>query len=206
MTAVIIASARRFVAESLALVIGAGQGVSECVIATDEASFRRVHRGVAHQITLFDLDAPVDEIEGLVSAIDPARVSPRRFGFFDEFTARHAEAAFEMGVTVLFPLSSDPQQIIDKILHGSKELSVTPSEGLTLQQLERLTSLSTREVEVLQLLVSGRPTKVVAHLLGITPHTVNSHKRRIFEKLGVQNQAQAVVLATAGGLVNLDLS
>lgn len=206
MTDIIIASARRFVAESLALALRADQRVSECVVTTDGLSFRRAHRDVDDQITLFDLDAPVDEIEALVSATDSEMASRRRCGFFDEFTARHAEAAFELRVTVLFPLSSDPRLIIDKVLHEPKELSVTPSHGVTLQQLERLASLSPREMEVLQYLASGRSTRVIAHLLRITPHTANSHKRRIFEKLDVQSEAQAVVLAVAGGVVTADLS
>ena len=41
----------------------------------------------------------------------------------------------------------------------------------------------------------GLSTKAVAHQLGIAVKTVESHKTRIFGKLGVRTQAQAVALA-----------
>jgi DNA-binding CsgD family transcriptional regulator len=41
----------------------------------------------------------------------------------------------------------------------------------------------------------GLSTKAVAHHLGIAAKTVENHKTRIFDKLGVRTQAQAVALA-----------
>jgi DNA-binding NarL/FixJ family response regulator len=55
--------------------------------------------------------------------------------------------------------------------------------------------LTTRELEVLGAMSDGLSTKAVAHHLGIAVKTVENHKTRIFEKLGVRTQAQAVALA-----------
>jgi DNA-binding CsgD family transcriptional regulator len=41
----------------------------------------------------------------------------------------------------------------------------------------------------------------VAAALGISTRTVEQHKQRIFERLGVQNQAHAVAIALRAGLL-----
>jgi len=53
-------------------------------------------------------------------------------------------------------------------------------------------ALAEREREVLQLLAQGYLYKEIAERLGISAHTVNSHIRRIYEKLHVRSRGQAV--------------
>jgi DNA-binding NarL/FixJ family response regulator len=55
-----------------------------------------------------------------------------------------------------------------------------------------LMNLADREREVLDLLAKGFLYKEIADQLGISVHTVNSHLRRIYEKLHVRSRAQAV--------------
>jgi DNA-binding NarL/FixJ family response regulator len=52
--------------------------------------------------------------------------------------------------------------------------------------------LADREREVLGLLAKGFLYKEIADALHISPHTVNSHIRRIYEKLHVRSRSQAV--------------
>lgn len=53
-------------------------------------------------------------------------------------------------------------------------------------------TLSDRERQVLDLLSHGHPEKQIADRLGISPHTVHTYIRRIYEKLHVHSHAQAV--------------
>lgn len=53
-------------------------------------------------------------------------------------------------------------------------------------------NLNPRERDVLGLLVQGLSYKMIAGELGISYHTVNSHIRKIYEKLHVHNNAEAV--------------
>jgi two-component system response regulator FixJ len=64
----------------------------------------------------------------------------------------------------------------------------------------RLAALTQRERMVLQGLVSGRPNKVIAHELGISPRTVEAHRAAVMDKLGARSLAEAVRLALAAGL------
>jgi DNA-binding NarL/FixJ family response regulator len=52
--------------------------------------------------------------------------------------------------------------------------------------------LSERERQVLDLLSQGHPEKQIADRLKISPHTVHTYIRRIYEKLHVHSHAQAV--------------
>jgi len=55
--------------------------------------------------------------------------------------------------------------------------------------------LTEREESILALLVKGQSDKEIAVGLGISPHTVNNHLRRIYEKLQVRSRAEAVAKA-----------
>jgi DNA-binding NarL/FixJ family response regulator len=61
--------------------------------------------------------------------------------------------------------------------------------------------LSSREREVLQLLAEGKSMKEVAALLDISPRTVEFHKYRIMDLLGVKTNAELVQYAIKHGLI-----
>lgn len=62
---------------------------------------------------------------------------------------------------------------------------------------EKLGRLTAREREVLEQAARGLHAKEIAAALGISPRTVEVHKTRIMEKLGVRNVAELVRFALA---------
>jgi DNA-binding CsgD family transcriptional regulator len=54
-------------------------------------------------------------------------------------------------------------------------------------------TLTLREMQVLNAMSDGLSTKVAARLLGVAVKTVESHKTRVFAKLGLHSQAQLVL-------------
>lgn len=68
---------------------------------------------------------------------------------------------------------------------GAREAILRESFGLT-----------AREAEVLLWLAAGKPNRDISEILGISPRTVNKHLEQIFVKLGVENRATAVAMAT----------
>ncbi|HEX6245706.1 MAG TPA: response regulator transcription factor [Polyangiales bacterium] len=64
-----------------------------------------------------------------------------------------------------------------------------------------LASLSTREVEVLTLIVRGHTSKDIAQALGIAKPTVDTYRARLVDKLGAKSRADLVSLATRAGLL-----
>jgi DNA-binding NarL/FixJ family response regulator len=67
-------------------------------------------------------------------------------------------------------------------------------------------SLTPREVEVLQMLARGLRTAEIAADLVITVKTVRTHIQNVLTKLGVHTQAQAVAWAYRHGLTDGDYS
>jgi DNA-binding NarL/FixJ family response regulator len=65
---------------------------------------------------------------------------------------------------------------------------------------ERL-RISGRELEVLELLASGRSNKEIARRLEVSPNTVKSHVARLFEKLGAKRRTQAILKARELGVI-----
>jgi len=58
--------------------------------------------------------------------------------------------------------------------------------------LERLQSLTPREREVLELVISGKPNKIMAADLDVSQRTVEIHRARVMEKMGASSIAQLV--------------
>lgn len=61
--------------------------------------------------------------------------------------------------------------------------------------------LSAREKVVLSFIMGGKNSKEIARILKISPNTVQAHRRRAKDKLGAENTADLVRLATTAGLV-----
>jgi DNA-binding CsgD family transcriptional regulator len=61
--------------------------------------------------------------------------------------------------------------------------------------------LTSREVQVLTLLATGRSNPEIAATLVVSPRTISSHVEHILEKLGVPTRAGAAALAVSEGLL-----
>lgn len=70
-------------------------------------------------------------------------------------------------------------------------------EGVTLL----VNQLTSRERQVLQLLVEGASGQAIAHSLGISPNTVRTHVQSILTKLQVRSRLQAASFAVRHGVV-----
>ena len=64
--------------------------------------------------------------------------------------------------------------------------------------------LTSREVEVLGMLVKGLSNKEIGSLLHVAEVTVKQHVSHLFQKLNVSDRTQAVTLALQRGIVHLE--
>ena len=93
----------------------------------------------------------------------------------------------------------------DRILLGAVELALSDkplqfrSEAIT-AAVALVRTLSTREREVLDALIAGHPNKVIAYDLGISVRTVEVHRARMMDRLGVNQFAEAVRLGVLAQL------
>jgi two-component system NarL family response regulator len=99
---------------------------------------------------------------------------------------------------------AEPQELLSAIRTVYKgQKHIPPQVGAKL--LERMTNpeLSDRELEVLQLITTGKSTQAISKALHITERTVNFHINHILSKLGVEDRTQAVIVALRRGIVSL---
>jgi DNA-binding NarL/FixJ family response regulator len=61
--------------------------------------------------------------------------------------------------------------------------------------------LSLRELQILESLAEGRSNKEIAVALSISEETVKTHLKRLYEKLGASDRAQAVAIALRQNLI-----
>jgi two-component system, NarL family, response regulator len=87
-------------------------------------------------------------------------------------------------------------------VHAGRRFVPLPVERALASRLPD-SDLSSREMEVLQLLMSGKKNKDIANMLGITEATVKSHVSAILMRLNVNDRTEAVVTALRRGLVHL---
>jgi two-component system, LuxR family, response regulator DctR len=62
-----------------------------------------------------------------------------------------------------------------------------------------LAELTDREREVMQLVIEGKPNKLVADALGISVRTVEVHRARVFDKMNVKSAVELANLLRAQG-------
>jgi FixJ family two-component response regulator len=79
--------------------------------------------------------------------------------------------------------------------------AVARREGAKLSEIRaRLATLTQRELEVLEHVVTGKLNKQIASDLGITQSTIKMHRARVMTKMKVQSVADLVRLAEHCGI------
>lgn len=91
---------------------------------------------------------------------------------------------------------------IRRVLDGNVVLDPQVKRAETLRG-ERTAGLTTRELEILQLITIGKSNKEIASDLDLSVNTVAVHRANIMNALGLHKTAELVVYAIRNGLVNL---
>jgi DNA-binding NarL/FixJ family response regulator len=123
----------------------------------------------------------------------------------------YAASAFQAGATGYVLKHSAPDELVTAIREGQKGRTyVTPLiAGKLLHAYESgshsgtdtVLRLSSRQREVLQLLAEGRSAKEIAAILNISAKTVEYHKYRMMDDLGIKTAAELTRYAVKQGIV-----
>ncbi len=97
---------------------------------------------------------------------------------------------------ILLALNLSKPIIVEKEIY----LTALPDFVLNEHELIKL-GLSTRELEVLQLMAAGKSNQEIADQLFLSLNTIKTHSSRLFEKMDVKRRTQAIELAKKLSLI-----
>ena len=114
----------------------------------------------------------------------------------------HILAAMRAGASAYVFKSEPITALMSALKHGLDSPLKFSVKGLyeIVARQKDVFELSTRELEVIALLPSGKTTRELASSLYISEATVKSHLASIFRKLHVKNKLAAVLKAREAGL------
>lgn len=119
---------------------------------------------------------------------------------------KHLFSAMEAGASAFVPKSMSTDQVLAAALHAASAPNSFSAAGLSEAMRRRMTPtgprLSGRETELLELLSQGLSVATVARRMLISESTVKTHMAKLYEKLGANNRAQALMTAIRLGFIN----
>jgi two-component system response regulator NreC len=178
--------------------------------ASDGYEAVRLARDLRPDAAVLDFSMPL--LNGMEAAREIPRVSPHtRTVLLTMHTEDHyVLEAIRAGITgyvVKTAAAADLVRAIQEVSRGHMYLSPGISRVLADAYLAgsdpQADPLTSRERQVLQLVAEGKTTKEIAHLLGVSGKTVETHRTRMMDKLGIHNTAGLVRYAIGRGMIEL---
>jgi len=114
---------------------------------------------------------------------------------------RTAVTAMKRGAVEFMEKPVNPDTLLDQV---DKAIKRREFELCQREKAEEVASkfgvLTPRERDVLKHLLAGRPNKIIARELGLSPRTVEIHRARVMEKTGAGSLPRLVRMALAAGM------
>lgn len=158
-------------------------------------------------VVLLDLELPAGDGAAAIPALRAASPGCEVLVFTAYATEERVLAALRAGARGYLLKGASTEEISRgiRIVHQGGSYLAPRIAGMVLAELghpgggrERL---SPREREVLRLVAEGQSNKQIAQGLTVTERTVKFHVASLLRKLGADNRAQAVALASQRGLL-----
>jgi DNA-binding NarL/FixJ family response regulator len=155
-------------------------------------------------LVLMDLRMPIkDGIEATIEirSRDPAARVLMLTTFDGDTDIHKALQAGAQGYVLKNATGQELIPAIQAVAAGQRWIPKEVAKRLASRKLfEELTS---REMQVLKLLVKGLANKQIGDMLNITEHTVKDHLKSVFGKLQVVDRTEAVTAAIQRGIIHL---
>ncbi len=165
-----------------------------------EHAVRALQEGRAPQVILLDVGLPgMNGIDGVraIKAISPATHVIMLTVFDDQERIFQAICAGASGYLLKTSPEEKIAESIREVMNGGAAMTASIAQKV-LAMFARMAApkaeygLTSREKEILELMVEGLITKEIADRLSVSYHTVDTHLRNIYGKLHVNTRTGAV--------------
>ena len=92
--------------------------------------------------------------------------------------------------------------ISSKVLDVIKSVNAVSSNEVSYKATCASLNISEREIEIIKLIAEGCINKEIADRLFLSNHTINTHRKNIMQKLGINNTSGIVLFAVKEGIVS----
>jgi DNA-binding NarL/FixJ family response regulator len=210
MIRVVIADDHTLVREGLKQLLRAAGGIDVIGEARDGHDVLKIVRESDFDVLLLDMSMPGKSGMELIKQVKSEKPRMRILVLSMHQEHQYAVRAIKSGASGYLTKDSASTQLvsaIEKVAGGGAFISAEVAEQLALgamPQSEGLphTALSDREYQVFRMLVSGQAVTAIADELNLSVKTVSTHKARLMEKMGIDNQAELVRYAIRHRLVD----
>jgi DNA-binding NarL/FixJ family response regulator len=206
MLRIAIADDHTLMRESFALLIGTFGGMQVIVQAHNGSVLLEKLRETSVDLILLDLEMPV--MNGYETCLHLREQYPdtKVIVVSHLATKESLHKALEAGVHGYFIKTSSPDQL-ENAIHSvtEKGIYIDPDFGTILHQMifseksaakkDPLSVLTSRELEIIEMVAKGLDNHVIADKLCINKRTVESHRQRILDKVDVKNFTGVILLA-----------
>ncbi|WP_252263736.1 response regulator [Paracidobacterium acidisoli] len=202
---ILVVDDHHIVRQGLVALLKTVPGFTVMAEASDGAEAVDLYAKHHPDVTLMDLRLPklggVDAIARIREKNPGARIIVLTTFDGDEDIFRALQAGAK-GYLLKGMDTDELTEAIRSVYAGKSRIPAVVAEKLA----ERMSgpALTTRELEVLRLIVGGRSNKEIAGELFISEATVKTHINSLLSKLGVTDRTQAATTALQRGIVHLD--
>ncbi len=121
-----------------------------------------------------------------------------------QFIRRAVYSSHQFSVVFKDGSLSDIREALQAVARHTRYLSQRALETIITQQQEEDTPsiLTTTEMEIVKAIAQGKTTKEIAAERFSSIHTVTTHRKNIFRKLGINTAHEAVKYALRAGLID----
>lgn len=202
---ILIADDHPVVRQGLVAMIGRKPGmiiVAEASNGREAIDLFRQHRP---DVTLMDLRMPlIDGVEAIATLREDDR-NARIIILTTYDTDEDIYRGLSAGAMAYILKGTSLDELIDTIraVHAG-QTRISSEVAAKLATRMSSPNLTSREMEVLRLIVAGQSNKEIGISLQISEGTVRAHVNNLLSKLGVSDRTQAATLALRRGLVRLE--
>lgn len=212
---VVIADSNLLIRAGLNAILKQYDDFELCGEALSDANLLDIVRSFSPRVVLIDFASPDFSID-VVPAIHKINKQVRVVAITGEQSGITIVNALRAGVVSYIKKDCDIHEIVDSVRETGnggrffcgKILNAINKEAIDIDDLHihefncEPVSISDRELEVIKLIAEGYTNNEIAEKLFLSPHTVNTHRKNILQKLGVNNTAAIVMYAVKTQLVS----